>query len=378
MLLRFLNFIWNTWLTGLLYLLAILGYIFYAIMWTYRYMSTRRIFRAFLIICILAGAAAILFIPRPAPDRQVPVTIAPGESLHSVCTALKRTGVVSSSTILLGWIKIKGYERRIQAGDYVFIKGEGIFAAAEKLLHAWVKEISVTIPEGLTFEQIAALVHRALGIDTTEFDSLCRDSGFIAQCKLPGPSLEGYLFPETYRFPEKATARDIIGRMTAMFIQRYNGVKIDSAVDARCDQRQIVILASIVEKEATLPEERGRIAAVFHNRLRMGYALGADPTVRYILKKFSGPLRVSELNIDSPYNTRIKIGLPPGPICSPGFACLQAVAMPPRTNELYFVAKWDGSGAHDFSVSLVEHERKKNEIRTNNNKRLQALKEASR
>jgi UPF0755 protein len=135
-------------------------------------------------------------------------------------------------------------------------------------------------------------------------------------------------------------------------------------------KKEIVILASIVEKEAALAEERPRIAGVFSNRLAVRLPLGADPTVRYALKKFSGPLLFQDLNIASRYNTRRYAGLPPGPICSPGQASLIAAMSPMRTNELYFVARWDGSGAHDFSVTNEEHSRKKIAIRYRNEKRL--------
>jgi UPF0755 protein len=141
-------------------------------------------------------------------------------------------------------------------------------------------------------------------------------------------------------------------------------------------RRQIVIVASIVEKEAVLGAERPRIAGVFFNRLRLGLPLGADPTVRYIFRKWSGPLYMSELNSPSAYNTRRNKGLPPGPICSPGRASLAAAVSPLQTNELYFVAKWDGSGGHEFSLTYEDHVRKTYSIRRNNEQRLRQ-KEAS-
>jgi UPF0755 protein len=160
--------------------------------------------------------------------------------------------------------------------------------------------------------------------------------------------------------------------MVATFRKRFAALPRDSSRPPVLTPRQVVILASIVEKEATLDEERGRIAGVFHNRLRLGYPLGADPTVRYALRKFSGPLRVSELNSRHPYNTRVHRGLPPGPICSPGLGSLEAAACPAETKDLYFVARWDGSGGHDFSRTLAEHERKKRLIRRQNAERIQA------
>jgi UPF0755 protein len=136
------------------------------------------------------------------------------------------------------------------------------------------------------------------------------------------------------------------------------------------NKKDIVIIASIVEKEALISTELPRIAGVFYNRLRLGVPLGADPTVRYIFKKWSGPLYVSELKSRSPYNTRLHKGLPPGPICSPGRASLAASVSPAQTNELYFVARWDGSGGHEFSATHDDHVRKKNAIRKINEQRL--------
>jgi len=189
---------------------------------------------------------------------------------------------------------------------------------------------------------------------------VCRALGISAA------SLEGYLFPDTYRFSPDAGCRDVIERMVHRFHSVYESIPFDSGIEQEYTRHQIVTMASIVEKEATVAGERPRIAGVFFNRLRKGYPLGADPTVRYALRKFSGPLRVSELKTPSPYNTRRFAGLPPGPICSPGRGSLNAAASPLETRELYFVAKWDGSGEHDFSKTNAEHERKKKAIRRRN------------
>jgi UPF0755 protein len=370
----FLRFLSATWFTGVLYLLAIAGYGLYALLWTYRMMASRKglIVIAGAIIC--SAVAVDLLLPHPDASQTVTLTVAPGQSLHSIGVALRKSRVVRSEVLLRAWIKTRGYEKKIQAGDYLFFAGEGIFSASEKLLHARAREQSITIPEGMTIEQTASIFTRAAGIDSIAFVRLCADSAFISRCTIDAPSLEGYLFPDTYRFPDSVDAAEIITRMTRRFREKFADISIDSAIDRRYSRRQLITLASIVEKEATLGEERGRIAAVFYNRLRRGELLGADPTVRFIFHKFSGPLRVSELSVDNPYNTRRFAGLPPGPICSPGLAAIQAAATPPQTKELYFVAKWDGSGAHDFSNTLAEHERKKEVIRRLNDRRIQAMK----
>ena len=370
----FLHFLRSTWFTGVLYLLAIAGYVVYALLWTFRMMTSRKglIVIAGAIVC--AAIAAAMLLPRPDASHTVALTVSPGQSLHSIGVALRKNRVVRSELLLRAWIKMRGYDKKIQAGDYLFFAGEGIFSASEKLLHARAREQSITIPEGMTIEQTASIFARKAGIDSTAFVRLCADSAFISRCAIDAPSLEGYLFPDTYRLPESIDAAEIIARMTQQFRDKFAGVSVDSAIDRRYSRRQLIALASIVEKEATLGEERGRIAAVFYNRLRRGEPLGADPTVRYIFRKFSGPLRVSELSADNPYNTRRFAGLPPGPICSPGLSAIQATATPPQTKELYFVAKWDGTGAHDFSNTLFEHERKKELIRRLNDRRIKAMK----
>jgi UPF0755 protein len=251
------------------------------------------------------------------------------------------------------------------------LEKESVFSASKKLLDVKAIEIAATIPEGLIIEQTASILHRSLGIDSAVFVKLCSDSAYIAKASPGATSLEGYLFPDTYRFSPGITAREIIQRMLDRFEEAYQSLQPDP-VAAPYARRGIVTLASIVEKEAALAEERPRIAGVFYNRLRAGVPLGADPTVRYILRKFDGQLRVSELNNPSPYNTRRFAGLPPGPICSPGLSSLQAAAAPLATNELYFVAKWDGSGAHDFSKSYREHDRKKLSIRQRTESRKRA------
>ena len=158
--------------------------------------------------------------------------------------------------------------------------------------------------------------------------------------------------------------------MVAHFDESFKTLGQPLSGQSHLSKSQTVVLASIIEKEAVVESERPRISAVFHNRLNKGMPLGADPTVRYIFKKFSGPLLVSELKNRSPYNTRIFAGLPPGPICSPGLASLKAALLPVESRELYFVAKWDGSGAHDFSLTYEEHNRKKETIQRFNQQRI--------
>lgn len=312
---------------------------------------------------VLFGA---FFLPFGSDHSPVEMTITPGMTPGSIADTLREQGVVRSSAALILWMRIRKMERRVQAGLVRLERGDGVLAASRKLLFATPLEITLMIPEGLTIEQTAKHVSRTIDIDTAEFIALCADTAFIRKCGIDAPTLEGYLYPNTYRLPQKVTSAHIIMRMTAMHQRVWREIISDSGAAPALTHHQFVTLASIVEREATLISEQARIAGVFHNRLRLGYPLGADPTVRYALKKFSGPLRVSELNSSSPYNTRRFVGLPPGPICSPGRGALFAAVRPLETRDLYFVAKWDGSGEHDFSETNAEHDRKKMEIRRRN------------
>ena len=368
----------RTWFTGAIYLLACAGYLFYGILWTIRFMQTAKRLVIVSLVIILLGTAGVYYALFPVGTTGGPVDIRVnhGASLRSIALTLEKRKVITWAPALIGWMKCRGMEKHFQAGRFVFYVNEGAVSAAQKLLHAEPVEVAVTIPEGLTIEQTALLFHNALNIDTMEFDSLCARADFIRKLEVDAPSLEGYLFPDTYRFSEDVTATDIIRRMIAHFNESFKTIAQPPEGQSQLSKNQVVILASIIEKEAVVESERPRISAVFHNRLKKGMPLGADPTVRYIFKKYSGPLLVSELKSRSPYNTRVFAGLPPGPICSPGLASLQAALMPAESRELYFVAKWDGSGAHDFSLTYVEHNKKKETIQRLNRQRVQKEKNA--
>ena len=363
----------RTWFTGALYILAAAGYAFYAVLWTIRFMQTTKRVLIFLCAgCLLILAAAVyLFVPLHRSPFPIELTVEKGSSLKSIGRTLAAEGVVPSSAAFILWMKYRGEEKKIQAGRFTVFKGEGIVAASRELLHATPSEVTVTIPEGLTIEQTASIICSALHGDSAEFVRECMDTAVLNEHGIVAPSLEGYLFPDTYRFPPDATAHDIMRRMTAHFEEMTATLPppVQRPGTSVMSRHDYVILASIVEREAELASERQHISGVFHNRLDRKIPLGADPTIRYALHKFNGPLFASELAMDTPYNTRLHAGLPPGPICSPGLASLAAAMAPEQTKDLYFVAKWDGSGAHDFSVTNEEHTRKKNEIRRMNDLR---------
>lgn len=322
------------------------------------------------LLLVATGLFWYFFLPSKQTNEKVEIYVPRSATVHQIADSLQAHKVITSSKMLLLWLKVTKSSKRIQAGKLSFMVGDGVIRAAGKLFHAEAVEIEVTIPEGLTIEQTAARIHQVIPIDTTEFIKLCYDSTFASKFTHGHSSLEGYLFPNTYEFLPDVKPADIIKKMLSEFDKIYGMLIADQQIESKYTQHQLITLASIVEKEAAVASEQPRIAGVFHNRLRIGYPLGADPTVRYAIKKFNGPLRVSELNCSSPYNTRKYKGLPPGPICSPGKGALQAALAPMDTKELYFVAKWDGSGEHDFSITNAEHTRKKLLIRQKNELRI--------
>ncbi len=374
-----MNRFFRLWFAGILFILVISGYILYSILWIVRLIGTNK--KKFLLtgsiitLFLMLGVYFFLFPVGPL-KQDVQIIIPRNSSLKSIADTLEKKEVVTSDKVLLLWLKLSGKEKKIQAGKITFKRGEGVISAANKLMHAEAVEVAVTVQEGLTIEQTAARISQVFHIDTSEFIRLCNDSNFVRELGLDAKTMEGYLFPNTYRFTDDVKPAEIIRKMAGQFKNAYATLSAKPLLAGKFTMHEFVTLASIVEKEATLASEQVRIAGVFHNRLKLGYPLGADPTVRYILKKFHGPLRVSELNSSSPYNTRRYPGLPPGPICSPGKGALDAALNPAETKELYFVAKWDGSGAHDFSITNKEHDRKKMEIRRRNElqKRIREIK----
>lgn len=251
-----------------------------------------------------------------------------------------------------------GVTRQLKAGEYHFKGGLTPEQVLNKLAVGEIVYHAVTIPEGVNIFQVCDILAKQSWLEQKSFLRLVGDPAFVAQCDLPGNTLEGYLFPDTYHFSRSQSAEEIIVMMVERFRTVY-GELIDSLnpdePTSGLSRHQQVILASIVEKETGLAEERGRIAAVFLNRLRRNMRLQADPTVIYGLEKFNGNLTRKDLQTLSPYNTYMNKGLPVGPICNPGRDALAAVLQPEQEDFFYFVSRNDGS--HYFSKTLTEHNR---------------------
>jgi UPF0755 protein len=315
----------------------------------------RTFFTAVLLLIIGAAAwftwAALLPV---TPAQPTFVLLRPGWTTHHIATELQHDGVIRSARAFLLLHYFHGLGS-LKAGEYKFEAPANGLEVRRRILHGDVYTRTVTVPEGYNIYDIAQVVEAA-GLGTAA-DFLIAAKGDLFLLKELDPaatSLEGYLFPDTYHFTRIDTAHEIVAAMVHHFRQEANSI----GLLRQGDVHRIVTLASIVEKETAVPEERPMVASVYHNRLGKNMALGADPSVVYaalIAGRYRGTIYQSDLQYDSPYNTYKYPGLPPGPIANPGAASLQAAMNPAQTDYLYFVS--DNNGHHRFSRSMEEHAR---------------------
>jgi len=294
--------------------------------------------------------------PAPGPGGSVFFEVQKGGSVRAVAGSLAKQKIIRSSLALTLYYNLYESRARLKAGEYEFTFPASAKSVLAKIVRGRVYLRPVTIPEGLTGDEIAELLRARTAADAAGFRMAFRDASRIVAWDDRATDLEGYLFPDTYLLPRKATAGDFVEAMTAQFRKVFGEAWRRRAADLGMSVREAVILASLIEKETAIPEERPLVSAVFHNRLRIGMKLDCDPTIIYGLKledNYSGRLLSRDLKFASPYNTYIHAGLPPGPICNPGRASLEAALYPASNNYLYFVAQGDGS--HRFSRTLSEH-----------------------
>ena len=294
----------------------------------------------------------------PCGDRYV--VIPPGATLREVSRRLREEGILRHPEVFTILVVLMGEERNIHAGTYCFEGKTTLLGIARDITRGRVARKRVTVPEGLTFAAIAGILSRSLGADSTEIMALESDPDLLDGLGLDVKDLEGFLFPDTYSVPVDIRPRDFLRLMIARYRQVFNDSLQARARELGLSEVETVTLASIIEKETRLESERRTISGVFHNRLRRGIALEADPTVRYALGKFSGHLLYRDLEVDSPYNTYTHRDLPPGPICSPGKASILAALYPDDVDYYYFVAA--GDGTHIFSRTLAEHNRARRRV----------------
>jgi UPF0755 protein len=284
------------------------------------------------------------------------LTIEPGMPANQILALLEQEGIVDNAKMARFYLVYFLGDPPMKAGDYRFRGPTRLPDVLRKLVRGEVITDSVTLIEGLTLEEIADRLAAAKLGRREVFLDLMRSPELIADFDPEAPDLEGYLFPETYSFARHTDERTVVAKLVSTFRERFE--RQVRPLMSNQTVRGVVTLASIVEKEAQVAQERPLIAGVYANRLERGIGLGADPTVIYAMKRlglWNGNIRRSDLQIDSPYNTYRYAGLPPGPICSPGLASLEAAADPADIPYLYFVSRNDGT--HVFASTLMEHNR---------------------
>jgi UPF0755 protein len=316
----------------------------------------------------LQGEPSIAALPTPSGSHVATIEVAEGDGAGDIGSRLEEAGVIRSARLFDVLVALMGVEDEMVAGRYEFDRGMPTLQVIGRLRLGATMPLTATVPEGLRSEEVALLMERGGIVSADEFRRALASEEYDFDFLLgrpPGAGLEGYLFPATYGFSRGVKAEEVVQRMLAAFDEQVTPELRQAAQASGLTLHEAVTLASVVEREALKADERPLIAGVFFNRLRLGMPLDADPTVQYALANDPGNverfgfwkqgLTLEDLAVDSPYNTYVNGELPPGPICNPGLASLEAVAHPAQTGYLYFVAREDGS--HVFAETFEEHQR---------------------
>lgn len=289
--------------------------------------------------------------------NAVRVIIPRGATFTQATDSLARARIVKWPAGFRLYARLGGSDRNIKPGTYLLKPGTSWGEVVSALNGGLGLVNSVTIPEGFAISQIVPLLARRLELPADSVQAAIRDTALLSRLNVPTPTLEGYLFPDTYAFPAGTRAREAVSEMVKRFEREWKPEWNSRLTELAMNRNDIITLASIIEREARLPEERPVISAVYHNRLRKQMLLQADPTVQYALPAHTSRVLYKDLEVKSPYNTYMHAGLPPGPIASPGGPSIVAALYPAKVDYLYFVAFPDGH--HEFRTTLAEHDRAK-------------------
>ena len=323
---------------------------------------------ALLLLFLFSFLYWFLFIPPSTASVSKVILIKKGTPLRKVSEVLRQEGIVKNDRLFIWLTQVLGKKAEIKAGEYELHTRMVPLEVLGILVKGQVKPHLVTIPEGYTLSQIAQLLEDLLIVEKGAFLQKASSAAFISSLEIPqfrGPNLEGYLFPNTYHLVREMDSEEVIRSMVQQFKKVYASDLSDKGSQAGISERDAVILASIIEKETPLLEEKSIVSAVFHNRLKRKMPLQSDPTVIYGIKNFGGNLTRQHLLTPGPYNTYLMKGLPPTPICNPGRDSLLATLSPAPVPYLYFVSKNDGS--HYFSTDFEEHNRAVSKYQKKNN-----------
>lgn len=309
------------------------------------------------VVMLAAAVGAYSLTSSGAPGGDVEVEVPGGASTSAIASALSEAGVISSPLVFRVLAKVRGLDGKLKAGRYTLRRGMGPQAALDALRAGpELKTVPVTIPEGYTVKQVAARVGARTHITEAAF-SQAAQSGTIRAAIQPASSksLEGLLFPDTYTVDERTDAAGLVRRMVQTFEEVTSGLDWTVPESKGLSRYQALVIASLVEREAKVPEDRAKVAAVVYNRLAKGMRLEIDATVLYDLPAHKVPTR-ADLRRDSPYNTYLRAGLPPTPIANPGLEAIRATLAPAAIDALYYVVI-DPSGRHGFTSSYAEFQR---------------------
>jgi UPF0755 protein len=320
-----------------------------------------------------------LYLPTSVDQRPVRFEVAPGTPARTIAKQLVSAGLITDDLLFEAYVRVNGLANQLEAGTFILNPSMTMVEIVEILQHSEATSVTITMPEGWRLEQVAEYLEQAKIFDdpaavetyrtqamTGDLTGLDPSSYPFLQDRPAGTSLEGYLFPDTYEIPAAgATPVDVLSRQLDIFAERVVPA-YESAIASgttTLDLYSVLTLASIVEREAVVPEERADIAGVYLNRLAQGIRLEADPTVQYAMgyqadsgQWWKTPVFLEEYSsVISPYNTYLNDGLPPGPIASPGLDSIEAVLNPSQHDYVYFVALPDGSGKHVFASTFEEH-----------------------
>jgi UPF0755 protein len=313
---------------------------------------------------VIGGAGLYFSIARPYKgfQNEAFIEIPKGTTTRGMAELLTKSGVIQSPWQFLA-LRVMRPGAHLQAGEYRFADPASVWTVYDRISRGDIFYYELTVPEGSNMFDIAAAIEKLGIMPAADFLKAAQDPSLIHNLAPEAPTLEGYLFPSTYRLTRHIKAAEICRLMTDTFRKQWRqlaGSGTTKPVNA------VVTLASLVEKETGVPAERSTVAGVYENRLRTGMALDCDPTTIYaalLEHRYRGTIYRSDLDSLNPYNTYKHAGLPPGPIANPGAASLKAALEPANTSYLYFVARGDGSGGHHFSSTIAEHERAVQEYR---------------
>ena len=310
------------------------------------------------VVALMITGVGLVWIPFKGYGGSERIVHVPrGTSIQALSRQLRREGLILSSLTFRALVWLEGPHATVKAGEYEFRGSVSLAAVARHLLDGRVLQYQITVPEGLTAREVAALLASKGVVDEEEVIEAARRTEWIADLDPGALDLEGYLFPDTYRFARGSSAEEVVRTMVEKFREVFAEPWRRRAAELGMTPREIVTLASLVEKETGATEERPAISAVFHNRLRLRMRLQCDPTVIYALERegrYRGTLSRRDLTFPSPYNTYVSAALPPGPIASPGSAALEASLYPADVDYLYFVSM--NTGRHFFSRHLRDHQ----------------------